>query len=171
MRKQPRRQADGVDEDERGIGHRSGLVARGDRVGHRTQGSGRGAEGRGRDAQWTSDLRLYSRRALSQAVAIPSARTDRRDRLGHLDGIPPRVRLCNLGCYWEAHEIWEGLWHCALGERAGGRSTQGVDQAGAAGVKVRQGQPRGVVTHATCASGIVRSGQARSRASVPRIGP
>jgi predicted metal-dependent hydrolase len=90
-----------------------------------------------------------------------------RDPVGHLYGKPVEspppvdperwhdsrtyllgVDLFNHGYYWEAHEVWEGLW------RAAGRSgrtadfLKGLIKLAAAGVKVRQGQPRGVASHA-----------------------
>jgi hypothetical protein len=54
------------------------------------------------------------------------------------------IDLFNHGYYWEAHEVWEGLWH-ACG-RAGilGDFLKGLIQMTAAGVKVRQQMPRGV---------------------------
>jgi hypothetical protein len=62
------------------------------------------------------------------------------------------IDLFNYGYYWEAHEVWEGLWH-----RAGRRGPlaeflKGLIKLAAAGVKVRQGQPRGVVAHAAGAA-------------------
>ncbi len=93
------------------------------------------------------------------------------DPAGHLYGqqpeLPPRLEparwqesraylygidLFNHGYYWEAHEVWEGLW------RAAGRTGQladflkGLIKLAAAGVKVRQGQPRGVSSHAAGAA-------------------
>jgi hypothetical protein len=58
------------------------------------------------------------------------------------------LALFNAGYYWEAHEAWEALWH-AHG-RAGPTAAllKGLIKLAAAGVKVRQGQPRGVATHA-----------------------
>src|SRR5207248_11542283 len=55
------------------------------------------------------------------------------------------IDLFNHGYYWEAHEVWEGLWH-ACG-RAGilGDMLKGLIQLTAAGVKVRQRVLRGVV--------------------------
>lgn len=94
-----------------------------------------------------------------------------RDPAGHLFGKPPDtppplapahwrdsraylhgVDLFNHGYYWEAHEVWEGLWHAA--GRAGRTADflRGLIKLAAAGVKVRQGQPRGVVSHATGAA-------------------
>ena len=62
------------------------------------------------------------------------------------------VALFNAGYYWEAHEAWEALWH-SHGRRG---STADVLKAliklAAAGVKVRQRQRHGVMTHAARAS-------------------
>ena len=94
-----------------------------------------------------------------------------RDPAGHLFGqapeLPPSldpahwqdnraylhgVDLFNHGYYWEAHELWEGLW------RAAGRMglladfLKGLIKLAAAGVKVRQEQPRGIVSHAARAT-------------------
>jgi predicted metal-dependent hydrolase len=58
------------------------------------------------------------------------------------------VALFNAGFYWEAHEVWEALWH-AHGRRGPAADVlKGLIKLAAAGVKVRQGQPHGVVTHA-----------------------
>lgn len=56
--------------------------------------------------------------------------------------------LFNHGYYWEAHEAWEGMWH-ALG-RTGTAADfiKGLIKLAAAGVKVREGRPAGVQTHA-----------------------
>ncbi len=64
------------------------------------------------------------------------------------------VDLFNHGYYWEAHEVWEGLWH-ACG-RAGilGDFLKGLIQLTASGVKVRQGIPRGVAGLAEGAAGL-----------------
>ncbi len=64
--------------------------------------------------------------------------------------------LFNHGYYWEAHEMWESLWH-ACGRR--GRSAdflKGLIKLAAAGVKVREGQRRGVVDHARAAADLFR---------------
>jgi len=56
--------------------------------------------------------------------------------------------LFNHGYYWEAHEAWEALWHAC------GRTGQMADllkaliKLAAAGVKVREGKPAGVRSHA-----------------------
>jgi predicted metal-dependent hydrolase len=98
-----------------------------------------------------------------------------RDPEGHLFGktseIPPildpnrwqesqaylhGVDLFNHGYYWEAHEVWEGLWRAAgrTGPTAG--FLKGLIKLAAAGVKVRQGQPRGVASHAAGAADLFR---------------
>ncbi len=67
------------------------------------------------------------------------------------------VDLFNFGYYWEAHEVWEGLW------RACGRSGPAADffrgliKLAAAGVKVRQGVPAGVASHAARAAAVFRN--------------
>ena len=67
-----------------------------------------------------------------------------RTRRAYLYGID----LFNHGYYWEAHEVWEGLWR-AYGRRgptaAFFRALIGL---AAAGLKVRGGNLRGVRTHA-----------------------
>ena len=64
--------------------------------------------------------------------------------------------LFNRGYYWEAHEIWEGLWH-ACG-RAGPTADflKGLIKLAAAGVKVREGWPEGVRSHARRAGSLFR---------------
>ncbi|MDB5352953.1 MAG: hypothetical protein JWN86_4200 [Planctomycetota bacterium] len=58
------------------------------------------------------------------------------------------IALFNAGYYWEAHEEWEGLWH-AHGRRGPIADVlKGLIKLAAAGVKVRQRQRHGVVTHA-----------------------
>ena len=62
------------------------------------------------------------------------------------------VALFNAGYYWEAHESWESLWH-AHGRRGPTADLlQGLIKLAAAGVKVREGRPAGVRTHASRAA-------------------
>jgi hypothetical protein len=56
--------------------------------------------------------------------------------------------LFNHGYYWEAHEAWEGLWHAAGRTGLLADFLKGLIKLAAAGVKVRQGKPRGVASHA-----------------------
>ena len=62
------------------------------------------------------------------------------------------VDLFNHGYYWEAHEVWEGLWHAAGRTGLTADFLRGLIKLAAAGVKVRQGQPRGVASHAVGAA-------------------
>jgi predicted metal-dependent hydrolase len=74
------------------------------------------------------------------ATPLPLDEQNWSDNRDYLFGID----LFNHGYYWEAHEVWEGLW-MACGRR--GRVAtflKGLIQLTAAGVKVRQQVPRGV---------------------------
>ena len=63
------------------------------------------------------------------------------------------ITLFNTGYYWEAHECWEALWH-AHGRRGPiAELLQALIKLAAAGVKVLEGRPSGVRTHATRAAG------------------
>ena len=65
------------------------------------------------------------------------------------------IALFNDGYYWEAHEVWEGLWH-AHGRRGPTADLlKALIKLAAAGVKVREGQPAGVTTHAGRASALI----------------
>ncbi len=66
------------------------------------------------------------------------------------------IDLFNAGFYWEAHEMWESLWR-ACG-RAGRTADflKGLIKLAAAGVKVREGRPRGVAGHARAAAELFR---------------
>src|SRR5262245_13629335 len=56
------------------------------------------------------------------------------------------IDLFNHGFYWEAHEVWEGLWHACGRSGTTADFLKGLIQMTAAGVKVRQGVPRGVAS-------------------------
>ncbi len=62
--------------------------------------------------------------------------------------------LFNHGYYWEAHEVWEGLWNAAGRSGITADFVKGLIKLAAAGVKVRQGQPRGVAGHAAGAAAL-----------------
>lgn len=53
------------------------------------------------------------------------------------------IDLFNHGYYWEAHEVWEGLWLAAGRRGATAEVLQGLIKLAAAGVKVREGRPAG----------------------------
>jgi uncharacterized protein len=70
-----------------------------------------------------------------------------------LSGVEKRVRylrgveLFNAGYYWEAHEVWEGLWHAAGRRGPTADVLKALIKLAAAGVKVREGRENGVRTH------------------------
>ncbi len=66
------------------------------------------------------------------------------------------VDLFNAGFYWEAHETWEALWHAAGRTGTTADFLKGLIKLTAAGVKVRQGMPRGVAAHAAGAADLFR---------------
>lgn len=57
------------------------------------------------------------------------------------------IDLFNWGFPWEAHEVWEGFWKALGRTTAEARFVQGLIHLAAAGVKIREGQPAGVVRH------------------------
>jgi predicted metal-dependent hydrolase len=67
------------------------------------------------------------------------------------------IALFNAGFYWEAHEVWEGLWHAEGRTGPLAALLKGLIKLAAAGVKVRQHQPHGVVTHARRAGDTFRA--------------
>lgn len=90
-----------------------------------------------------------------------------RDPAGHSFGIVPEpcpmpdpnhwpdcrpflygLDLFNHGYYWEAHEVWERIWHAAGRTGPVGSFIKGLIKLAAAGVKVREGRPAGVRSHA-----------------------
>jgi hypothetical protein len=76
------------------------------------------------------------------------------------------VQLFNAGYYWEAHEAWEGLWHAHGRRGATADVLKGLIKLAAAGVKVRERQPSGVVTHAGRAADLFASVRAGSATTV-----
>jgi uncharacterized protein len=66
------------------------------------------------------------------------------------------VDLFHHGYYWEAHEVWEGLWRAAGRTGTTADFLKGLIKLAAAGVKVRQGQPRGIASHAAGAAELFR---------------
>jgi hypothetical protein len=67
------------------------------------------------------------------------------------------IDLFNHGFYWEAHEAWEGLWHACGRKGTTADFLKGLIHLAAAGVKVRQGVPKGVVSHAARAEKLFHS--------------
>ena len=78
------------------------------------------------------------------------------------------VELFNAGYYWEAHEVWEGLWHAYGRHGAAADVLKALIKLAAAGVKVREGQEHGVRTHAGRAAELFAS--ARKQAGRHQLG-
>ena len=66
-------------------------------------------------------------------------------------------RLWNAGYYWEAHETWEGLWHAHQRRGPIADLLKALIKLAAAGVKVREGQPPGTVSHSSRAANLIAS--------------
>lgn len=84
---------------------------------------------------------------------LPADPPTRRRTIAALLTADPRwlfaLDLFNGGFYWEAHEAWEGFWH-ALGRTSReAEFVQGLIHLAAAAVKIREGKPAGVTSHAT----------------------
>jgi hypothetical protein len=58
------------------------------------------------------------------------------------------IDLFNAGYYWEAHEVWEELWHACGRRGTTADLLRALIKLAAAGVKVRERQAHGVQTHA-----------------------
>jgi hypothetical protein len=72
------------------------------------------------------------------------------------------IDLFDAGYYWEAHEVWEGMWHAAgrRGEVAG--LLKALIQLAVCAVKVREGRLDGVRTHAVRAAELLSSLELRT---------
>jgi uncharacterized protein len=66
------------------------------------------------------------------------------------------IDLFNHGYYWEAHETWEGLWHLCGRKGTTADFLKGLIKLAAAGVKVREGNPRGIRSHTANAATLFR---------------
>jgi hypothetical protein len=78
------------------------------------------------------------------------------------------IALFNAGYYWEAHEVWEGLWH-GYGRRGTDADVvKALIKLAAAGVKVREGHEHGVRVHAGRAAELFAS--VRSAGGSHRLG-
>ena len=64
--------------------------------------------------------------------------------------------LFNHGYYWEAHEVWEGLWQACGRRGTTADFLKGLIKLAAAGVKAREGRPLGVARHAARATELFR---------------
>jgi hypothetical protein len=94
----------------------------------------------GRDPHPTGDPRGHSYREAPPPPAAHVAPERWAEDEDYLFG----VDLYNHGYLWEAHEVWEGLWHAAKHDPVQADYLQGLIQCAAACLKVRMDQPRGV---------------------------
>ena len=62
--------------------------------------------------------------------------------------------------YWEAHEVWESLWHAAGRRGPVADFLKGLIKLAAAGVKTLEGSPTGRARHARRAAQLLRSAAA-----------
>lgn len=53
------------------------------------------------------------------------------------------IDLYHQSYFWEAHEVWESLWHLTGKDNAEGQFYQGLIQNSAAQLKVQMGEPEG----------------------------
>jgi hypothetical protein len=67
------------------------------------------------------------------------------------------IDLFNHGYYWEAHEVWESLWHAAGRTGPVADFLKGLIKLAAAGVKTLEGSPTGSARHARRAAELFRS--------------
>ena len=78
------------------------------------------------------------------------------------------IELFDAGYYWEAHEVWEGLWHAEGRRGPAADLIKGLIKLAAAGVKVRERQEHGVRTHARRAAECFAA--ARDQGVAPQTG-
>ncbi|MFO0944543.1 MAG: DUF309 domain-containing protein [Planctomycetota bacterium] len=67
------------------------------------------------------------------------------------------IDLFNYGYYWEAHEVWESLWHVSGRVGTEADFLKGLIKLAAAAVKVREGVPNGAKKHARRARELFQS--------------
>ena len=67
------------------------------------------------------------------------------------------IALFNAGFYWEAHEVWEGLWHAAGRTGTVASFLKALIRIAAAAVKLRECVEAGALTHASRARLLLES--------------
>jgi hypothetical protein len=72
------------------------------------------------------------------------------------------IDLFNHGYYWEAHEVWEGLWKACGRRGVTADVLKGLIKLAAAGVKLREGRRAGVVSHSQRAATLFRQVKGQS---------
>jgi len=78
------------------------------------------------------------------------------------------VELFNAGYYWEAHVVWEELWHAAGRRGPTADVLRALIKLAAAGVKVREGRENGVRSH--CGRAALLFASAAEQAGVFQLG-
>lgn len=81
------------------------------------------------------------------------------------------IDLFNHGYYWEAHEVWEALWHAAGRTGPVGEFLKGLIKLAAAGVKTLEGSAVGRARHARRAADLFRSARTGLNQSAEELGP
>jgi len=97
----------------------------------------------GRNAHPTRSPEGHSYRAQEAEPALTTLSHDRwRENREYLWG----TDLYNHGYFWEAHEIWEGLWQSARHDNDSCQATflRGLIQCAAACLKILMNQPQGL---------------------------
>ena len=97
----------------------------------------------GRTAHPVSDPRGHSYGRAPAKVAAPDP-----ENPGGSPELLYAVDLFNHGYYWEAHEVWESLWHACGRTGSTADFLKGLIKLAAAGVKAREGKAAGVRRHA-----------------------
>lgn len=92
---------------------------------------------------------------------LPSPLADWRQSVEYRHGID----LFNHGYYWEAHEVWEGLWHAAGRVGPLAQVLQGLIKLAAAGVKTTAGSEQGRQRHSRRAAELF----AQAAAAAPAV--
>lgn len=69
------------------------------------------------------------------------------------------IDLFNHGYWWEAHEAWESLWHACGRSGPLADLLKGLIKLAAAGVKSREGRPRGVKQHAARSAELLKAAE------------
>lgn len=67
------------------------------------------------------------------------------------------IDLFNYGYYWETHEVLEGLWNSHNREGDIADFLKAIIRLSAAGVKVKQGQEKGIKEHSLAAQNIFKN--------------
>ncbi len=94
----------------------------------------------GRDPHPTGDPRGHSYTGEREPPAPYFAPSDWESNEDYRFG----VDLYNAGFFWEAHEVWEGLWHSAKHDALQADFLQGLIQCSAACLKIPMKQPAGL---------------------------